>query len=107
MAIGQQDITQSGLAGGDSALRRWGPVAAYLGACAVLLRWFWYSLSPDTLSYLSISRHYLRAEWAEAINTGWSPMLSWLIAPLLWLHVPDLAALRLVTIAAGVLALYA
>src|SRR5262245_11945751 len=103
MGIGDHGATKLG----DSALRRWGPAAAYLGACAALLRWFWHTLGPDTLSYLSISRHYVRGEWSEAVNTGWSPMISSLIAPLLAFHLPDLAAMHVVTVASGVVVLYA
>src|ERR1019366_2447805 len=87
-------------------LWRWGPMAVYLTLCAALVRWFWYRVNPDTLSYFSIAHHYLRGEWAEAANTGWSPMLSWLMLPLLAVHVPDLAAMHLIMIAAGAFTLY-
>jgi hypothetical protein len=90
----------------SSGLWRWGPTAVYLTVCAALVRWFWYRVNPDTLSYFSIAHHYLRGEWAEAANTGWSPMLSWLMLPLLAVRVPDLAAMHLIMIAAGAFTLY-
>ncbi len=88
-------------------LRNWGPAALYVILCTVLSRFFWYNVGPDALSYLSIAGHYLRGEWMEAINTGWSPLTSWATALLMAVGLSDLAAIRVVTIAFGVLLLYA
>ncbi len=87
-------------------LRQWGPTALYLAGCGALLRWYWYNLGPDTISYLSIAHHYLNGEWSEAVNLGWSPMISWLSGLLIYLGLPDLAAIRLVTVLSGVLLLF-
>lgn len=37
----------------------------------------------DGISYLSIARQYARGDVADAVNAYWSPMVSWLSAPLI------------------------
>ena len=88
-------------------VRTWGPTALYVILCAVLARFYWYNIGPDALSYLSIAGHYVRGEWSEAINTGWSPATSWASGFLMAVGLPDLAAIRVATIASGILFLYA
>jgi len=90
-----------------AGVRRWGPIAAYFGAWTLLAHWYWNLLNPDTVSYFSIAHHYLRGEWREAVNTGWSPMSSWLMVPLAGLGMPDVAAMRIFTALSGGLTLYA
>jgi len=36
-------------------------------------------VNPDGVSYLNISDHYTRGDWAGAVNTYWSPLFPWLI----------------------------
>ena len=36
-------------------------------------------VNPDGVSYLNISDHYTRGDWAGAVNTYWSPLYPWLI----------------------------
>lgn len=88
-------------------LQRWGPAAVYVVLSAVLLRWFWFKINPDTLAYFAVARHYARGEWFEAVNLGWSPMVSWLMAPLVAAGASDIAALRAITLVSGVLTLFA
>ena len=52
------------------------------------------SLAPDVISYLSIGRDYAAGRWGEAINGYWGPLMSWLLAPLLAMHMADSAAIK-------------
>lgn len=46
------------------------------------LPWYRYQLNPDGISYISIAQKYHRGEFTEAINAYWSPLYSWLLAPI-------------------------
>jgi hypothetical protein len=63
-------------------------------------------LGPDPISYISIAQDYAHGYWSEAINTYWSPLMSWLLVPLLWMHVPGLLAARLFSILSGIFLLF-
>ncbi len=83
-----------------------GPFALYLLLIGALFPFFRYLLAPDSISYISIAQHYADGYWSEAINTSWSPLISWLIVPLLWIGVPGVLAAKLVCIASGILLLF-
>jgi len=67
-------------------------------------------LFPDDISYLEIARNYAAGHWALAVNTYWSPLLSWILAiPMKWPGVPDqweLTLLHVVLFMAYLAALY-
>ncbi|MGH9772188.1 MAG: hypothetical protein ACRD4Q_10895 [Candidatus Acidiferrales bacterium] len=78
--------------------------------CALLLLaapLFLYLLGPDVVAYISIARHYATGDWADAVNTYWSPLVSWLTAPLVLIGIPGLIAFKIVGIFAGAAALLA
>jgi len=44
---------------------------------------------PDDISYLEIARNYAAGRWSLAINSYWSPLLSWMLAaPMKWPGIP-------------------
>ena len=83
-----------------------GPVALYVLLTAAVFPFFRYLLGPDSISYISIAQHYADGYWKEAINTNWSPLMSWLMAPLLWVGISGLLAAKLFCIASGILLLF-
>ena len=68
------------------------PLACILGSycllCGAMLPWFLHRVAPDAVSYLTIARKYRAWEFIDAVNGYWSPLLSWLVAPLLCLGAP-------------------
>jgi hypothetical protein len=54
----------------------------------------------DGVSYLSIARQYAQGHLDAAVNAYWSPLASWLIAPLLVAGVPEILAFGLINAAA-------
>jgi hypothetical protein len=60
-------------------------------------------LHPDGVSYILIAQHYARGEFSLAISGYWGPMLSWLIAPLLWVFENPLDVARIVMAFSAVL----
>ena len=61
-------------------------------AIFMVLVQFWtlrYTLMSDGISYLDIARNYAAGNWKMAVNAYWSPLLSWLLAPVLFVLGPD------------------
>jgi hypothetical protein len=57
-----------------------------------------YALNPDGVAYLRLASYYADGETSLMISSYWGPLLSWWMAPWLWVGVPALATAR---IAAG------
>ncbi len=76
-------------------------VVVYLDIARRLLPHYYYQVNPDGISYITIAQRYLGGDWSGALNGHWSPMLSWLLAPVLAVDDQPLRAAKLVTIASG------
>lgn len=50
----------------------------------ILFPFYKYQINPDGIAYLSIAGHYGTGRWAEALNSCWPPLISWLLAPWKW-----------------------
>jgi hypothetical protein len=64
-------------------------------------------MSVDGVSYVEIARFYLNGQLHEAVNGFWSPLISWLIVPLLACKLSPDIAFKIITISAGLIALIA
>ncbi|MEW6303134.1 MAG: hypothetical protein AB1705_06675 [Verrucomicrobiota bacterium] len=58
-------------------------------------------LNADGVAYLRIASYYAEGKTQLMVSGYWGPLLSWLIAPLMALGVPDLAAARIVMAGSG------
>lgn len=58
----------------------------------------------DAISYISIARQYASGLIDPAINAYWSPMVSWLLVPFLWLGVDAVAAFNILNAIAATVA---
>lgn len=96
----------------DFAMKRNMITLYLLFVCAMLIfayaYIYRYNSNPnlDTVSYLSIASQYSEGLFKSAVDTYWSPMISWLIAPLLALGLDGPSAFALVNASAAVLSLY-
>ena len=54
------------------------------------------TFNPDAVSYLRNARYLAEGRLADAVSGYWSPLLSWCIAPLVYLGVDSLYAARIV-----------
>lgn len=65
----------------------WVAIALALPVLIVLLipvgRAFRYEINPDVVAYLRIAHYYAHGQFDLAVSGTWSPLLSWIIAPLL------------------------
>ncbi|MFM7292255.1 MAG: glycosyltransferase family 39 protein, partial [Planctomycetia bacterium] len=96
--------SESGRAGGFDLV---GIVGAYLAACAVTLPWFLRRVGPDAVSYISVAMKYRDGHFADAVNGFWSPLFSWLLAPVVRLGPPPETIARCLQVLIGVGALAA
>ena len=82
-------------------------LCAYLLLGIAVLGLFRGQYNADLLSYIGVARRYLAGDLQGAINGYWSPLLSWLLVPLLALHTPPLLAAKLLGLGAGAATLLA
>lgn len=73
----------------------------YVGLALLLFPLFQYKLYPDTISYISIAQKYLHGNFHFAINGYFSPLYSWLLIPLLWIGIPSLPAIKILSVLIG------
>ncbi|GEM_PF-2381910 len=67
----------------------------------VLLNLFRYQINPDATSYIQIAKHYAAGDIRQAINGYWSPLLSWLLVPFVWLHIDLQLAAKIISLTAS------
>lgn len=53
------------------------------------------SFGADGVQYVSIAKHYADSNWSEALNAYWSPLISWLIWPMLELGLDPFWAFKI------------
>jgi hypothetical protein len=76
-------------------------LVGYLLLCGAMLPRFLHRAAPDAVSYLTIARKYRAWEFSDAVNGYWSPLLSWLLAPLLCLGAPTEVTAKCLQVAIG------
>lgn len=66
-----------------------------------------YLTGADAISYISIAKKYALGQWKEAINGHWSPLISWLLVPSVWLKFNLIIAAKILCVLIGGFALFA
>lgn len=64
-----------------------------------------YALGIDTISYISVAKHYLHGRFEYAFNAFWSPMVIWLLVPFLFIGFSGSEAFLAVNVLAAMLIL--
>jgi len=72
----------------------------------ILLGYTRYYIDADLLSYTSVAQKYLAANFTDAINGFWGPMISWLLVPLLFFDIDPLLAVRMLSLVIGGLTIF-
>jgi hypothetical protein len=77
-------------------------VALYLLA-ALFLAWLSrFQINPDGVAYIQHARHWAHGEVALAVNSWWSPLLSWLLVPFVWARIDSTLGAKLLNVIFGV-----
>jgi len=79
--------------------------AFYLSIVAICWRGYAFRIGPDIVSYVSIAQEYFAGHWWNAVNTFWSPLLSWIIAAGMVTHIPVYALARCLVVIWGLVGL--
>ena len=66
------------------------------------LKYYQYQINPDGISYISIAQKYLNGDFANAINGYWPPLISWLLIPFLFFGLPQLLAVKVLSLIIGI-----
>ncbi len=61
---------------------------------------------PDTFQYLTIARKYSCGQFYEAINSHWSPFISWLLVPAYFFHCDSILYFKILQLGIGGFALW-
>lgn len=75
--------------------------ALYLIISVSAYPYYKYYMDPDGLSMLTIAKKYADGNFHDAVNGFWYPMISWIIALLLKLHLTALQAAKIANISVG------
>lgn len=70
-----------------------------------LLPMFQYKIVSDMVSYLTIGKNIAAGHFFESVNGYWSPLISWLVAPLMLLGIEGVLAYKLWNLVAGFIVL--
>jgi len=73
----------------------------YLIGFISFLPFYIHEINGDTVSYIAIARRYAHADLFDAFNGYWSPLISWLLIPFIWLKIPELFAFKIIIGIAG------
>lgn len=74
---------------------------AYMVLGLLLLKYFHHIMYKDEVCFISIAEKYARGEFLAAVNSYWSPLLSWLLAGLIFLGLPSAVAAKLLSLLIG------
>ena len=76
-------------------------VVIYLTIAILILPGYCHQINPDGVGYLSVAHKYLAGHFREAVNGYWSPLISWLLVPLLALGLPPILAVKIQAVLIG------
>ncbi len=74
----------------------------YLFMVWFLFPYFKYSIEPDGIAYIQVAKHYVNGDFLTAINGYWSPLISWLLIPFIYLGLPTLLSFKILNILVGI-----
>lgn len=81
-------------------------LVAYFSLNISLIPFYLHKLNPDGISYISIARKYCSGNVHDAINGVWSPLLSWLLIPFIWMDCNPLLGIKFISLLTGLLTLF-
>ena len=91
----------------SAARSSWVSYGLYLLIAGVFWQAYAFRNGPDMISYLSIANEYFAGHWRDAINTFWSPLISWLVAVGMTTHIPPYPLMRVLVTLSGLVGLAA
>jgi hypothetical protein len=81
-------------------------ISLFVIASFILLPYCKYQFNPDAIAYLRIASYYQQGNFSIAINSYWSPLLSWLLVPFYVIGMQPVIAFYLINIIASTVCLW-
>jgi len=76
-------------------------LAIYLFAGLYFLKYYMYQINPDAIPYIIIAQKYIKGDFWQAVNGHWSPLISWLLIPLVAAGIYPLLAFKILNLIIG------
>lgn len=80
-------------------------VVYYLALSSLLINVYRNNMDPDGTSYISLAQKYLNGDFGNVVSGHWSPMISWLIVPFMFLGLDPIIAYKITSIFIGIISL--
>lgn len=77
----------------------------YIILAIVLLPQYQYEFETDGISYISIAQKYIEADFSNAINGYWGPLISWLLIPFIFIGIRPVLGFHILNILIGLVSL--
>ena len=78
----------------------------YLAFGLFLLSIYKYHINTDVPTYIAIAEKYATGNFHDAVNSFWSPLISWLMIPFILFGIDPLVAFKIIGLIAGVFAFF-
>ncbi|MEO6720267.1 MAG: hypothetical protein ABIN67_07860 [Ferruginibacter sp.] len=72
----------------------------------LLFPWYQYVLDIDAISYIHVAQRYARGEYFNAVNGYWSPLISWILIPVVKTGYDPVMAAKYINGLIGLLSLF-
>jgi hypothetical protein len=82
------------------------PLFIYAISSFIFFQKFQHYFSPDLISYITVSEKIIQGNFYDAINGYWSPLISWLLVPLLFFIKNGVLCFQLLNMLLGIGILY-
>ena len=81
-------------------------LAVYCFIGILIMPYYQHTVSPDGVTYFSITKKYLQGEFSSAINGYWGPLISWLLIPFFALGIPSVLAAKILFFIIGFITVF-
>lgn len=78
-------------------------ITTVFGLGIISAHYFQYQINPDGTSYMQIAKRYAEGDFRGAINGYWSPLLSLLLIPFIWLSINPLLAVKIISLVSSLI----
>ena len=77
----------------------------YCSIGLLIMPYYRHTVSPDGVTYFSITKKYLQGEFSSAVNGYWGPLISWLLIPFFVMGIPSVLSAKILFFIVGFITL--
>lgn len=72
----------------------------------LLLPYYKHQINPDGISLINVARKYMAGNFYDAINGYWSPLISWLLIPFLYIFKNPILSFKMLSYFIGIFSIF-